>query len=135
MAGNLSKIEETLSLSKIEQNSIMVPLSFGMGTLSHMDSTWLVDSLDVAVLTFEALKNTLMNVFNPIKGLEIHLIENGCILFNFTHTLDWQRVINSGPCFLKKKSAVLRALEEDDDPTTVDLNWVDFFVHVHGLSI
>ncbi|KAL0449074.1 UNVERIFIED_CONTAM: hypothetical protein Slati_1463800 [Sesamum latifolium] len=61
----------------------------------------------------------------------MRLIDNGRILF----TIDRKRVIEGGPWAFEKNLLVLKAVEEDDDPTSIDLNWVDFFVHVHGLSL
>ncbi|KAK4422676.1 hypothetical protein Salat_1850100 [Sesamum alatum] len=84
---------------------------------------------------FEALKHTLTNSFNVIKGLEIRLIENGRLLFKFAHTLDRKRVIDGGPWSFEKNLLVLKAVEGDDDPVQTDLNWIDFSVHIHGLPI
>ncbi|KAL0456438.1 UNVERIFIED_CONTAM: hypothetical protein Slati_0983000 [Sesamum latifolium] len=57
------------------------------------------------------------------------------VTFKFMHTLDRQRVIDNGPWTFEKKLLVLKALKEDDDPASIDLNWVDSFVYVYGLSL
>ncbi|KAL0439587.1 UNVERIFIED_CONTAM: hypothetical protein Slati_2441700 [Sesamum latifolium] len=113
----------------------MVPLGLWHGE-SDSPGYYLVGRLlGRQSFNFEALKNTLLNSFNLIKGLEMRLIDNGRILFNFAHTIDRKRVIEGGPWAFEKNLLFLTAIEEDDDPASIDLNWVDFFVHVHGLSL
>ncbi|KAL0287553.1 UNVERIFIED_CONTAM: hypothetical protein Sradi_7122900 [Sesamum radiatum] len=135
MASELNKMKDALNLSEMEQHSVIVPLGLWHGESDSPGYYLVVKLLSRWSFNFEALKNTLLNSFNPIKGLEMRLIDNGCILFNFAHTIDRKRVIEGGPWAFEKNLLVLKAIEEDDDPASIDLNWVNFFVHVHGLLL
>ncbi|KAK4421484.1 hypothetical protein Salat_2099000 [Sesamum alatum] len=103
MAEDLSIMKEVLGLSKVEQRSVMVPLGSWQGESEVPGFHMVGRLLGNRSFNSEAMKNTLMNVFNPITGLDIRLIEN--------------------------------ALEEDDDPVSVDLDWANFCVHIHSLSL
>ncbi|KAK4432816.1 hypothetical protein Salat_1043800 [Sesamum alatum] len=110
MAEELGKMKEVLGLSELEQRSVMVPLGSWQGD-SEVPSFFMVGRLlSRRSFNFEALKNTLMNVFNPIKGLGIRLIENSRILFNFAHTLDRKRdLLPFGPWLRATSPAILRS--------------------------
>ncbi|KAK4433996.1 hypothetical protein Salat_0562300 [Sesamum alatum] len=135
MADDMRNLKEALSVSEIERNSVMVPLGLWHGETETKGFFLVGRLLGCRSVNFEALKHTLMNVFNPIKGLDIRLIENGRFLFNFVHHLDRKRVMDNGPWAFEKNLLILRVLEEDDDPAAINLDWADFFVHVHGLSL
>lgn len=41
--------------------------------------------------------------------------------------------MEGGPWAFEKNLIVLSLVEKDENPALVDLNWVDFYVHVHNL--
>ncbi|KAK4413817.1 hypothetical protein Salat_2794500 [Sesamum alatum] len=135
MADDMGKMAEALSETDLELGSVMVLLTLWHDNIDAPGFYLVGRILGRRNFNFEAMKNTLMNAFNPIKELEIRLIDNGRILFNFAHTLDRQRVIDSGPWAFDKNLLILKVVEADDDPTKIDLDWADFFFHVHGLSL
>ncbi|KAK4424678.1 hypothetical protein Salat_1661400 [Sesamum alatum] len=135
MADDMGKMAEVLSETDLELGSVMVSLTLWHENIDAPGFYLVGRLLGRHNFNFEAMKNTLMNAFNPIKGLEIRLIDNGRILFNFAHTLDRQRVIDSGPWAFDKNLLILRVVEADDDPAKIDLDWADLFIHVHGLSL
>ncbi|KAL0296157.1 UNVERIFIED_CONTAM: hypothetical protein Sradi_6667800 [Sesamum radiatum] len=55
----------------------------------------------------EALKTILLSSMNPIKGMEISVIENDRFLLKFFHPIDWDRVLASGPSAFDKHLIVL----------------------------
>ncbi|KAK4425259.1 hypothetical protein Salat_1719800 [Sesamum alatum] len=120
MAHKMGKMKEALSFVAVKQNSVMVPLGLWHGETESRGFYLVGRLLGRCSFNFEAMKQTFMNVFNPLKGLEIRCIENGRFLFNFTHTLNHQRVIDGGPWAFDKNLLVLKVVEEDDDPTTID---------------
>ncbi|KAK4424637.1 hypothetical protein Salat_1657300 [Sesamum alatum] len=135
MVDDLQTLTEALSFFEMEQNSVMVPLGAWTGD-TESEGFFLVGRLlSRRSYNFEALKNTLINSFNAIKGLDIRLIENERFLFKFAHTIDRKRVIDGGPWAFEKNLLVLKIVENDDDPASIDLDWVDFSVHVHGLPL
>ncbi|KAK4437102.1 hypothetical protein Salat_0044100 [Sesamum alatum] len=135
MADDLRKLTKMLSFSEIEQHSVMVPLGAWLGDTDSAGFYLVGRLLGRRNFNFEALKNTLTNSFNAIKGLEIRLVENSRILFKFAHTLDRKRVLDGGPWAFEKNLVILKIVENDDDPSNIELDWVDFSVHVHGLPL
>ncbi|KAK4431293.1 hypothetical protein Salat_0891400 [Sesamum alatum] len=135
MVDDLRKLTEVLSLSEMEQTSVMVPLGAWQGDPDSVGYFFVGRLLGRRSFNFEELKNTLMHSFKAIKGLDIRLIENGRLLFKFVHSIDRKRVIDGGPWAFEKNLLVLKVVENDDDPTSTDLDWMDFSVHVHGLPI
>ncbi|KAK4416660.1 hypothetical protein Salat_2491500 [Sesamum alatum] len=135
MADELRTLTEVLSLSEMEQNSVMVPLGAWHGDMESDGFYMVVRLLGRRNFNFEAPKITLSNSFNAIKGLDIRLIKNGRILFKFAHVLDRKRVTDGGPWAFEKNLLVLKPVENDDDPINTNLDWADFSVHVHGLPI
>ncbi|KAL0422180.1 UNVERIFIED_CONTAM: hypothetical protein Slati_3240900 [Sesamum latifolium] len=67
--------------------------------------------------------------------MEISFIDNGRFLLRFFHTLDRDRVLESGPWAFEKNLIVLAKVSEADDPSEVELNWCDFHVRIHGLPL
>ncbi|KAK4426379.1 hypothetical protein Salat_1406500 [Sesamum alatum] len=43
--------------------------------------------------------------------------------------------MDGGPWSFEKNLLVLRPVEDDDNPTSIDLNWTDIFIHVHDLPL
>ncbi|KAL0430791.1 UNVERIFIED_CONTAM: hypothetical protein Sradi_0705100 [Sesamum radiatum] len=128
-------MKEALRLSEEESSECMVPLGIWHNN-SDPKGFYMVDRLlGRRSFNFEALKNTLINSFNPIKGLDIRLIEEGRILLTFAHTLDRKRVVDGGPWAFEKNLLVLSEVDGDDNPARIELNWVDFAVHVHDLPL
>ncbi|KAK4435593.1 hypothetical protein Salat_0722800 [Sesamum alatum] len=95
MAHEMGKMKEALNFAEAENNSVMVPLGLWHAETDSQGFYLVGRLLGRRNFNFEALKQTLMNVFNPLKGLDIRLIENGRLLFKFTHILDRKRVIEA----------------------------------------
>ncbi|KAL0314692.1 UNVERIFIED_CONTAM: hypothetical protein Sangu_2313600 [Sesamum angustifolium] len=74
----------------------------------------------------EALKTVLQSALNPAKGMTISFIENDRFLLKFFHSVDRDRVLDSGPWAFEKNLIILAKVAENDNPAAVDLNWCDF---------
>ncbi|KAL0450880.1 UNVERIFIED_CONTAM: hypothetical protein Slati_1644400 [Sesamum latifolium] len=83
----------------------------------------------------EALKSVLQTAFNPAKGMQLTFIENGRFLLKFFHTIDRDRVLESGPWAFDRNLILLSMVSEDENPSEVELNWCDIHVRIHGLPI
>ncbi|CAN1780695.1 hypothetical protein LINPERHAP1_LOCUS15167 [Linum perenne] len=57
------------------------------------------------------------------------------VLLRFNHIVDLRRVVDLGPWSFDQNLLVLRELKSGETPTTVDLRYVDFWIHVTNLSV
>ncbi|KAK4415199.1 hypothetical protein Salat_2627100 [Sesamum alatum] len=106
MASNLGSIKEALELSKEEQNSVSLPLNLCYGEVAPKGFFVVGRLLGWRSFNFEALKNTITNAFNPIRGLDIRLIDIGLEADDNPSCIELDRV-----------------------------DRVDFMVHVHDLPL
>ncbi|KAK4427245.1 hypothetical protein Salat_1493400 [Sesamum alatum] len=135
MADGMDNLSEALSLSEEKNQSILLPPNLGQN-VSELQRFFLVGKLlGRRSFNFEAFKNTMLNAFNPGRGLEFHLIEDDQILFQFNHILDRRRVIEGGLWAFDKNLLVLPSVEPNAIPSRVELNWTDFHIHVHDLPL
>ncbi|XP_011081551.1 uncharacterized protein LOC105164570 [Sesamum indicum] len=83
----------------------------------------------------DALLNTLRVTFNSGKGLEFKMIEGDWFLLKFAHMLDHDPVIVRYPWDYDKNLLILVLVDPSDNPSLVDLNFYEFHVHIHSLSL
>ncbi|KAK4412627.1 hypothetical protein Salat_2909800 [Sesamum alatum] len=135
MTDDLYNLGKALPYSDDEQRSIILPLGIWDGDVEPQ-GFFLVGKLPGRRhFNFEAFKATMSNSFNPGRGLEIRLIEEGRLLFKFNHILDRRRVLDSGPWSFEKHLLVLQPVEDNENPSRIDLNWAEFYIHVHDLPL
>ncbi|KAL0462960.1 UNVERIFIED_CONTAM: hypothetical protein Slati_0183600 [Sesamum latifolium] len=70
-----------------------------------------------------------------VKGVEIKQPREGRLLFKFNHVIDWNHALNGCPWSLDKHVLLLIEIRVDENLTQVDLNWCDFFIHIHELPL
>ncbi|KAL0409534.1 UNVERIFIED_CONTAM: hypothetical protein Sradi_1887800 [Sesamum radiatum] len=126
-----------LSLTEDEEEGIVIPSSslkqnFGTGSndllvvgrfLSHRNSN------------FEALKNSLMALLQPVTGMAVWRISEERFCLNFNHCLDLQRALDGRPWVFDKNLIILEQVGNTDNPTEVCLDWCPFNVFVHDLPL
>ncbi|KAK4438680.1 hypothetical protein Salat_0202500 [Sesamum alatum] len=104
----------------------------------NMDDTGLYlvrHLLDRRPAKFNFLKETLVVVMNPVKGMDIRCIADNTFLFIFRHELDKNRALEGCPWNFEKNILILNEVGKDENPLSVDLSWCSFFVHIHDLPI
>ncbi|KAL0303115.1 UNVERIFIED_CONTAM: hypothetical protein Sradi_6179600 [Sesamum radiatum] len=84
---------------------------------------------------FEALVSSIRSMLNPVKGLEMRNLEEGRFLIRFHHIIDRNRALEGCPWSFEKNTLILSGVGPNENPMNVDLNWCDFFVHVHDLPL
>ncbi|KAL0427155.1 UNVERIFIED_CONTAM: hypothetical protein Slati_2890300 [Sesamum latifolium] len=67
--------------------------------------------------------------------MEFKLIDGGRFLLKFFHIVDRDRVLDRCPWAYDKNLLVLAAVEAEDDPNLLDLNWCEFHMHIYGLPL
>ncbi|KAK4438616.1 hypothetical protein Salat_0196100 [Sesamum alatum] len=115
-------MNNSLKLSEDEQSDVMVPLELWHGEVDAQGYYLVGRLLGRRHFNFEALKTTLHNPSNLIRGLNICLIEGGRILFTFDHILDRKRVMDGGPWAFEKNLLILKPIDAYDKPARTDLN-------------
>ncbi|KAL0429069.1 UNVERIFIED_CONTAM: hypothetical protein Sradi_0532900 [Sesamum radiatum] len=135
MEPDLQRLGKSLVLTEEEKSGVVMPSG-----VWHSDSEvrgfYLVGRiLSHKAYNSKALKSILQSSFNPSKGMQISFIENGRFLLKFFHIIDRTRVLESGPWAFEKSLIVLVPVCDNENPQEVDLNWSEFYVRIHGLSI
>ncbi|KAA3473130.1 nucleolin-like [Gossypium australe] len=87
------------------------------------------------VVHFPALKNTLADLWHPLRGFTITELEDKRILFRFYSEVDMERVINGMPWFFNRHLIILHRLTIDEEPNIVPLWETVFWVQVHNVPI
>ncbi|KAL0345400.1 UNVERIFIED_CONTAM: hypothetical protein Sradi_4371300 [Sesamum radiatum] len=129
------KLGQTLRLTDRENSRVVVP-----------DGLWSIDSeshklflvgrlLSTKQPKFEALAASVKSMFNPVKGLEMRRLEEGRFLLRFNHILDRNRAMDGCPWCFEKNVLILNGVGVNENPMHVNLDWCDFFVHIHDLPL
>ncbi|KAL0405316.1 UNVERIFIED_CONTAM: hypothetical protein Slati_3845500 [Sesamum latifolium] len=84
---------------------------------------------------FEALVMSVRSMLNPVKGLEMRRFEGDRFLIRFNHVIDRNTALEGCPWSFKKNTLILSGVGVNENPMHVDLNWCEFFVHVHNLTL
>ncbi|KAL0410569.1 UNVERIFIED_CONTAM: hypothetical protein Slati_3646600 [Sesamum latifolium] len=84
---------------------------------------------------FEALVSSINSMLNPVRGLEMRNLSEGRFLIRFHHILDRDRALEGCPWSFEKNTLILSSIGVNENPLDVDLNWCEFFVHIHNLPL
>ncbi|KAL0395136.1 UNVERIFIED_CONTAM: hypothetical protein Slati_4479800 [Sesamum latifolium] len=74
-------------------------------------------------------------MLNPVKGLEMRLLEGERFLIRFHHIIDRNRALDGCPWSFEKNALILSRIGVNENPLSVNLDWCEFFVHVHDLPL
>ncbi|KAL0367135.1 UNVERIFIED_CONTAM: hypothetical protein Sradi_3603600 [Sesamum radiatum] len=77
----------------------------------------------------------MKSMLNPVKGLEMRRLEAGHFLIRFNHIIDRNRALEGCPWSFEKNTIILSGSGVNENPMIVDLEWCDFFVHMHDLPL
>ncbi|KAK4414875.1 hypothetical protein Salat_2594500 [Sesamum alatum] len=79
MAEDLNNLQRNLQLSDDEKQSIMMPLGLWHGDIAQQGYFLVGKLLGRRTFNFEAFKTTMLNSFNPSRGMDFRLIEDSRI--------------------------------------------------------
>lgn len=82
---------------------------------------------------FSALKNTLADLWHPLKGVLIMELEDKRILFRFYCELDIQKVLDGLPWFFNRHLIIFHLLVRGEEPSLIPLWETVFWVQIHNL--
>ncbi|KAK4413668.1 hypothetical protein Salat_2779600 [Sesamum alatum] len=135
MDGDLLRLHSVLSLTSDEATGVVIPQSDWEKGYGGCRFTLVGRLLSHRAVNFDAMKGTLVQLFQAARGVEVRKISDDrfCLLFN--HGEDLRRVLELRPWIFDKNLVVLAPLAERDDPLLVNLDWCPFYVHVHDLKL
>ncbi|KAL0293786.1 UNVERIFIED_CONTAM: hypothetical protein Scaly_2575700 [Sesamum calycinum] len=134
MEAALDKMGRSLILTEEEDLGLVLPTGVWHSESENRGFHLVGRILSHKPYNAEALQSILRTAFNPAKGMKISFIEND-LLIQFFHTIDRERVVESGPWAFDKNLILLSKVSDNENPAEVDLNWCDFHVRIHGLPI
>ncbi|MBA0765731.1 hypothetical protein Gotri_014884 [Gossypium trilobum] len=85
-----------------------------------------------SVLHFSSFRNTIADLWHPIGGITITNIGEKRYSFKFFHTVDMNKVLKGLPWFFNNH-LLLHKRKMKEDPLTVLLNYVVFWIQIHDL--
>ncbi|MBA0673921.1 hypothetical protein Goari_015543, partial [Gossypium aridum] len=86
-----------------------------------------------SIVNFNSLRNTLADLWHPLRGVSITELENKRILFRFYSEIDFKRVMDGMPWFFNRHLIIFHRLARDEDPNLIQLWNAVFWVQIHNL--
>lgn len=86
-------------------------------------------------INVRAMRSKMADVWKPAMGVNIKVLKDGIFLFQFYHIDDMQWVLKGGPWSFDNALLVINTIKAGENPVTVPLNEVDFWIQIHGLPV
>ncbi|KAL0325207.1 UNVERIFIED_CONTAM: hypothetical protein Sradi_5090000 [Sesamum radiatum] len=84
---------------------------------------------------YDVMSSTLSTLLRPARGMDVRLVGDNRFLLRFNHMVDRDRALMGCPWTFDRNLVILQSVSEDENPLEVDLNWCQFYVHVHDLPL
>lgn len=81
-------------------------------------------------LKFDAVKRTLLHIWSLKEGVVIRSMGVNLFLFQFFHWKDREKILQGRPWCFKNKLLVLQEIEEEVQPSNLNLNFSPFWVRL-----
>ncbi|MBA0876748.1 hypothetical protein Goshw_000579 [Gossypium schwendimanii] len=85
------------------------------------------------IVHFPSLRNTMADLWHPIRGICISDLGERHFLFQFFHEVDIRRVLAGTPWFFNNHLLLLHRIQPGENPSIVPLIFTEFWVQVHDL--
>ncbi|KAL0361162.1 UNVERIFIED_CONTAM: hypothetical protein Sradi_3800700 [Sesamum radiatum] len=129
------RLAKSLVLTEEEGARLIVPAGIWNETVAREGYYLVGRLLSSKPYRIEYLRSTLASIINPLKGMSVTELEGNRLLFKFNHVIDRKKVMEGCPWTFERNLLVLRLVENEDNPQTMELNWCAFVVHIHGLPL
>ncbi|MBA0783320.1 hypothetical protein Gotri_001050 [Gossypium trilobum] len=86
-----------------------------------------------SVVHFPSLRNTMVDLWHPIRGICITEVGEKRYLFQFFNEIDFDRVKAGTLWFFNNHLLILQTISEGVNPTVVELKFTEFWIQVHDL--
>ncbi|MBA0818143.1 hypothetical protein Gohar_021916 [Gossypium harknessii] len=124
---NLNIMDEEEDPLLVVGDDIAIDPEYGLCSVGRV----LTDS----IMNFPSLKNTLADLWHPLRRVSITEIEDKCILFQFYSEIDLKRVMDGMPWFFNRHLIEFHRLIRGEEPSTVPLWTTIFWVQIHNLPV
>jgi 14-3-3 protein epsilon len=123
---------EDLSLHEEEEEGFTFDIEEGE---SQVDFRWCLVGrfLSDRPIHVNSMKATMADVWRPVKGVKIKEAEKGLFLFQFSHELDMEAVLQGTPWSFDNRMLIVGRVQLGVQIENVPLYHVDFWVQVHNL--
>ncbi|KAG8488555.1 hypothetical protein CXB51_016297 [Gossypium anomalum] len=134
MTNDNTMVEDLATLNIMDEEEVPLVLLGDADEVKYLyDLCLVVRVLTDSVVHFPALKNTLGDLWHPLRGVSIMELEDKQILFMFYCEIDLQRVVDGMPWFFNRHLIVFHKLVQGEEPSVVPLWETVFWVQVHNL--
>ncbi|CAN1346757.1 hypothetical protein LINPERPRIM_LOCUS40855 [Linum perenne] len=79
------------------------------------------------------MRNRMVCLWRPERGMMVEELDNKIMLFGFQHIIDLRRVLELGPCIFDSSLMALKELKLGENSLQVELFVASFWVQVHDL--
>ncbi|MBA0700508.1 hypothetical protein Goari_027454 [Gossypium aridum] len=86
-----------------------------------------------SIVHFPLLRNTMADLWHPIRGICISDLGERHFLFQFFHEVDIRRVLAGTPWFFNNHLLLLHRIQPGENHSLVLLIFTEFWVQVHDL--
>ncbi|KAL0368122.1 UNVERIFIED_CONTAM: hypothetical protein Scaly_1031100 [Sesamum calycinum] len=84
---------------------------------------------------FDALKNMLQSLLQPVKGIQIRWISEDRFCLQFNHRLDMQCTLEGRPWVFNKNLSIMESMADRANLLDVWLDWSPFTMLVHDITL
>ncbi|KAK4402984.1 hypothetical protein Sango_1039100 [Sesamum angolense] len=74
-------------------------------------------------------------MLNLVKGMEIRQLDRGKFFLRVNHIIDRDRAIEGCSWSFEKNVLMLSGICKEENPMGVNLDWYEFFIHVHDILL
>ncbi|KAL0289662.1 UNVERIFIED_CONTAM: hypothetical protein Sangu_2608100 [Sesamum angustifolium] len=126
-----------LSLTEEEEAGLLIPNNdWGQNKEAKNTELTIVGRLlSHRGTNFDALKNMLVSLFQPVKGMILRRITEDRFCIQFNHRLDLQRALDGRSWTFDKNLLIIEPILQGLNPTDISLDWCPFLVYVHDLPL
>lgn len=124
--------KDLAALSLNNQEDELEEVQKQIKVLIEGEDLWLVGCfLKVSVIHFPVIRSTLVNLWHPVRGIEILDIGEKRFLFRFFHWMDLDRVLKRASWTFNNHLLVFHRFLKGDVPLKVPLVTIPFWIQVH----
>lgn len=126
---------EGLSITNDEDEELVLEVIQSQQRNSHLRHCMVERFLTEHPINFIAMRNRMASIWRPGRGVNITEMGSRVCLFQFFHGMDVKRIMDSGPWSFDNHLVLLRHLCPGDNPTSVQLHTVAFWIQIQELPV
>lgn len=133
----MQEMEDVFSTIRIEDEE-QGGLMYGENAedLGEIDTRWCLVGrfLTDSSIDFQAMQHKMASLWKPGRGMYVKQLDVNRFIFQFYHELDIKRVVEGSPWTFGRFQLIFERLKEGDNPRTIQINKLDIWVQLHGMS-